>query len=246
MKNHITPPQPWYQPVRADRVLNRSQRYDAVEWNNETLAIEGFRLQLDHFYITPAKRLLEEEDGLFMSVALTCILIDTLAQYEAPALHSNKSVFMSWLKKHVPTAKDKLTVDTPNGQLAVSIDYPDKNDRILKINDYAAAVYYGYRCGILHEAHPYMFCGIAGQYRAIKEQHTIFKCRSGLTRYQDGSPCPTVVLNPSKLLDAILNRFKEYFELLNKPESEESKLLLVNFKRKFLWSHGIEIGNDTK
>ncbi|MCL4785389.1 MAG: hypothetical protein KJ070_01145 [Verrucomicrobia bacterium] len=217
------------------RVLNRSQRYGNINWNNVASGATGFKLQLEHFYFAPTERLLEDDDGLFMAVALTCILIDTLAQYEDGAEHSTKGVFMSWLREWVPGARERLPV---------AIECSTGKGKILKIEDYAAAVYHGYRCGILHEAHPYMFCGIAGQYRAIKNQETTFTCHlRGLTEYEDGAPCPTVVVDATKFLSAVRHRFNAYFDLLVSG-SPEGNRLMVNFNRKFRASHGIDIGND--
>jgi hypothetical protein len=223
-----------HQPVRENRVLNRQQRYDAIAWNDEKAAIAGFKGQIQDFYLAPTKRLLENEDGLFMAVVLTCILIDTLAQYEAGEKHSDRNLFMDWLRKYIPDSAKPLPkrIETSNTREG--------------IQDYAAAIYHGYRCGLLHEAHPYMFCGIAGQYRAIKSQDEIFKCHlNGLTEYEDGTPCPTVTVDPVKFLNAVMQRFDAYFKLLEN-DNAESRALMVKFKKKFLWSHGINIGMDTK
>lgn len=248
MTAHASKAELWYQPVRPNRVLNHRSRYEPCgwDWNDEAAAIEGFKLQLEDFYILPVERLLNHDDGLFMAVVLSCILIDTLAQYENQLRHSTQAAFIAWTRKHIPTAKEHLLVDTPHGKKPVSIQYRNPSGKLIEISDYAAAVYYGYRCGILHEAHPYIFCGIAGQCRAIEDQDAIFSCRLNLTKYDDGTPCPTIVVNPSELLKAIKARLDVYFELLAKPKSEEDKLLSVNFKQKFLWSHGINIGKDTK
>jgi hypothetical protein len=211
------------------------KRYNEVDWTDEKAAIQGFKGQLDDFYVSPTRRLLEHRDGLFMAVALTCVLIDTVSQYEAGARHATRTLFMSWLKNYVPGSKQRLPV---------AIEHTMQNGEVREIQDFAAAVYYGYRCGILHEAHPYMYCGIAGQYRAICEQEFIFSFHpTGLTQYDDGTDCPTVVVDPPRLLDAVVERLNEYFHQLQ-ADSSDGRILIAKFKNKFLWSHGISIGTD--
>ena len=223
-----------YKPVLEKRVLNGSERYSIVEWHVRKKAVEGFKNQLLNFYITPTKRLLDWDDGLFMAVALTCVLVDTLAQYEKGSPHSNKKEFLEWLRTHISGCANPLPVPIriPKGE----------------IGDYAEAVYFAYRCGLLHEAHPHMYCGIAGQYRAIKEQETIFTFHAhGLTRYGDGTDCPTVVIDPTRFLRAVLERFNTYFAILvsDSPTHEEMHLR-SKFDQKFFWSHGIRIGEAEK
>jgi hypothetical protein len=58
-----------------------------------------------------------------------------------------------------------------------------------------------------------------------------------------GNPCPTVIISPPKFYAAIKKGFDDYFMHLLDPQLA-SDSLRRNFKKKFLVSYGIDIGNE--
>jgi hypothetical protein len=71
-----------YKPVKNLRFFTHDTGYDAVDWNDENASIQKFKEQLEGWYIQPIESLIAESRHFgFTVIAMTCILIDTLAQY---------------------------------------------------------------------------------------------------------------------------------------------------------------------
>jgi hypothetical protein len=223
-----------FKPVMEKRVVCRGSRYSDIDWKNEAAAFKALKSQLEDWYIEPTQELVKHPYAGFTVLALTSVLIDTLSQYEAGKSKSSKLMFKKWLRDKIPDSR---------ASLGRPITDPSTGE---EISDCADAVYNAYRCGILHEAHPPIYCGIAGEGRAIPEQVDAFSIHaSGFTRYSDNSDCPTVVVNPNKLFELVCEQFETYFaNLLH--ASPCFDLLREKFKIKFALSHGIEIGNVKK
>lgn len=109
---------------------------------------------------------------------------------------------------------------------------------MLQHNNYAEVIYTGFRCGILHQAHVELYGGITGQKQAISYH------KKGLTTYDDGSACPTVVIHPKLLFKRVKDEFEDYLVRLLDPDPKW-QMLRDNFKKKFLSSYGINIGHET-
>lgn len=74
-------------------------RYNQVNWNDENAAINKFKEQLEEWYIEPIESLLKDSRHYgFAVVALTCILIDTLAQYYEGKELSREQFFKEFLR----------------------------------------------------------------------------------------------------------------------------------------------------
>lgn len=216
------------------RVVCRGSRYSDIDWTNEVAAFKALKSQLEDWYIEPTRELVKHPYAGFTVLALTSVLIDTLSQYEEGAPKSQRALFKNWLRRKIPASCQPL---------GEPIADPSVKG---KIKDCADAVYYAYRCGILHEAHPPIYCGIAGEGRAIPTQEGAFSIHeSGFTLYSDGKKCPTVVVAPDKFFWLVCEQFEEYFaNLLD--TSPRFDLLREKFKIKFALSHGIKIGNIKK
>lgn len=220
-------PIPRYKPVRDQRFFNRLHKYSQIDWNNEAKVIGEFKIKLEDWYVKPAKALTHIPDTGFTVLALTCMLIDTLSQFEAGAQQSGRSIFMQWVRKHFRNCA--RTFKTPILKNAGSTD--------TEVSDYAEALYFAFRCGVLHESHSAVYSGIVGQKRAFRYH------QKGLTTYGDNTPCPTVVIDPGRLLKRVLAVFNDYFEKLLDGDPRHQPLR-DNFKKKFLTSYGIDIGNE--
>ena len=92
-----------------------------------------------------------------------------------------------------------------------------------------------FRCGILHEAHVPLY----GRLDAVAGVFAL--APSGFSTYADGGkPCPTVNLNPGPFADEVIAALKTFIRELKRPKSQ----LRANFRKKFLVSYGIDIGNE--
>jgi hypothetical protein len=223
----IMPP-PRYKPVKDERFFNRVHRYCEIDWNDKVAVFKEFKLKLEDWYINPIKLLTRTEHAGFTAVALSCVLVDTLAQYSDGILSSKRSSFIGWLKNAVPETSKPFPT---------SILKSVKQPADVEAHDFAEAIYYGFRCGILHEAHPKLYAGIWGMDQAMDYRP------KGVTLYEDGTDCPSVVIDPAKLFALIERAFEDYFSKLlsDDPQFEP---LRKNFQHKFLASYGINIGNE--
>ena len=101
--------------------------------------------------------------------------------------------------------------------------------------DLAEVLWNGFRCGILHEAHVPLYgrlWGVPGVFDSSP---------AGLCTYADtGAPCPTVNLNPGPFADEVIGAFKTFIRDLKRPDAQ----LRAHFRKKFLVSYGIDIGNE--
>jgi len=219
-----------YRPVKDQRFFTPETRYNEVDWNNEGTAIKKFKEQLEGWYIGPIESLIKASPHYgFTVIALTCVLIDTLAQYVAGAEESSEGEFKEFLKRHFPEFRKTFPT---------RIDYWFKGKE-RPVENFADAIYRAFRCGILHEAHVSLYGVVAGHVDTV-EYHP-----KGITLYVNGADCPTVVINPEKFFHKIKGVFEEYFDNLNNPDLPWDGLR-ANFKRKFLVSYGIDIGNEPK
>jgi hypothetical protein len=216
-----------YKPVKTRRYFNRKQRYSAIDWNDEKQVIKAFRQQVIDWYIRPTQVLIRTPHAAFAVLAHTCILIDALSQYEAGSSGGSGAVFKGWLLKHFKRLG--RTFPTPIRATVRGTPTP--------LTNYAEVIYNGVRCGILHEAHVALYGGITGQKQAVSYQ------KKGWTTYTDLSDCPTVVIHPKLLFKRVKKEFEAYFKHLLDPDPQW-QWLRDNFKKKFLSSYGITIGNE--
>jgi hypothetical protein len=216
-----------YKPVKDQRYFNRRRKYSEIDWNNEAQVVRELKAKLEDWYINPAKALSGVEHSAFAVLALTCMLIDTLAQFEAGETQSKRSVFKAWLRHHFKNCDRKFRKPIMERAGSTTVE----------VSDYADAVYSAFRCGLLHESHAAIYSGIVGQQRAFRYHE------KGLTMYGDNSPCPTIVIDPARLFKRVLLVFEEYFKKLldTRPQHQH---LRDNFKKKFLSSYGVDIGNE--
>ena len=113
--------------------------------------------------------------------------------------------------------------------------WDERNGKERQAVDFADVLWNGFRCGILHEAHVPLYGRLWGV-------SSVFELNaSGFSTYADtGAQCPTVNLNPGPFADEVIGAFKSLIHDLKRPDA----LLRANFKKKFLVSYGIDIGNE--
>jgi hypothetical protein len=218
-----------YQPVKDQRFFKPDTKYDEINWNDESTVIQQFKEQLEGWYIEPIECLINASPHYgFTVIALTCVLIDTLAQYFAGAEESSENRFKDFFKHYLPDFGKTFPT---------AIEYSYKGQS-RPVEDPADAIYRAFRCGILHEAHVSLYGVVAGHAKLL-EYHS-----AGITRYVDGTDCPTVVIHPQEFFEKIkADVFEAYFTELSDPDPHYANLR-DNFKNKFLVSYGIDVGNE--
>jgi hypothetical protein len=220
-------PVPCYKPVKERRYFNRVKKYSEIDWNNEVAVYRELQLKLDDWYVRPAKALTRVPHAAFSVLALTCGLIDTLSQFEAGVARGTRTIFRNWVRKHFKNCARPFGVPIKESATSASI----------AARDYADALYFAFRCGVLHQSHSAVYSGIVGQKRTFSYH------RRGLTTYGDNTPCPTVIIDPARLLKRVLAVYRKYFKkLLDSSPAHAS--LRQNFKAKFFAGYGIDIGNE--
>jgi hypothetical protein len=218
---------PDFIPVRTERLFNRKNLYSEITWNDLRTAIAAFRARMETWYIRPAQKLLASSGHYsFSVVALARMLVDTLAQYTHNLAESKGGRFIDVLIAH-----DTIYATS----IVPGIQYTFRGTTKQLIN-YAQAIWVCYRCGILHESHV-MLCGVisGGQSRVIQQQ-------PGLTRYANNTPCPTLILDPSKFLVSVESLFDRYIHRLRNSDRANNQLRR-NFAAKFERSFGVPVPN---
>jgi hypothetical protein len=151
------------------------------------------------------------------------MLVDTVAQYSYGLPASSGARFEQILREHDPIY---ATAITP----VIQYQYRGSTHQL---QDYAAAVWACFRCCILHESHV-MLCGVISGHAPIMQQ------QDGLTRYANGNPCPTLVLDPGKFLTSVETLFDHYISRLRNPHQSNDRLRR-DFAKKFRQSFGVSI-----
>src|SRR5207249_3015432 len=121
--------------------------------------------RIENWYIKPSQKLRAASGHYsFTVVALTCVLIDTIAQYRYNIAQSDGFRFQELLREHA--AVYHTAINPP-------ITYHFRG-QVRHLGNYAQAIWVCYRCGVLHESHVMLCAAIAGQRRIIHQ-------RAGLT-----------------------------------------------------------------
>jgi hypothetical protein len=214
----------FYRPVPYNgRHFSKTIEYASIDFTQMASIVPAFKARLTDWYITPGDLLSAGRDGwhnAFSICALSCLLIDTLAQFEQNK--SGRKVFIDFVKAKFPIFAQPLSAP-------IERPPPEK-----KIKTPAEALYFGFRCGILHEAHIPPYAQILPEPAIVRTQAT------GITTYDDGSACVSVILDPVKLFEGLKAIFEQYTRNLLDPDPAHD-LVRVNFKAKFTTSFGIDI-----
>lgn len=215
-----------YEPVQANRYFTKTQKYSDVDWSDFDAVVDAFQQRINNWYIDAATALADATGHhAFSIMAIDCLLIDTLSQFATGQLSSTANTFKSFISDHLANF---------NASLANPIQHDDHN-RQATLTTVADVIYHGFRCGILHQAHIPL-------YGAVDPGGAHFNdAGSGTTKYAaDGSDCPTLVVNPLRLLEDLKAYFSQYISDL-KNTDPQFDALRVNFKTKFSDSFGVTV-----
>ncbi len=211
--------------------------------------IEFFEARIGDWYIDPIEVLLESkvngwrrkparwlakrDDGghySFTVAAVTCLLIDTLSQFEQGVPEGSRTVFKDFIHNNLPAYAGSLSpaiegFRPPQGS--------SSNPRHEPLNDVDDVLYTGFRCGILHQAHAPLYCGInPGNRPPAIEASGLATYGTGATSSTTGGDCPVVIVYPTHLFNEVMAYFRAYFASLRDPATHHDTLR-DNFKEKF-------------
>lgn len=192
-------------------------KFSDIDWGNFTDVISAFEKRIEQWYIQPTRVLAENDNFGFAVMAISCLLVDMISQYELGLIESDEIAFKRYLRRAVRGFGGSIKPSIAPG-----------------MRDFADALWTGFRCPILHEAGLAPYCAVNPNY-----SETI-GVEPNLTEWASGDECSTVVINPNRLADAVARAFREYITRLRKPSESD---LRTNFKLKFEASFGLEIGD---
>jgi len=209
------------------RWISAQIEYHTVDWTNLDAVVDAFASRLNEWYIKPAEILQAQPDSghlAFPVMALNCILLDTLSQL---VKGKGKTKFKEFVREQIP----EFQANMPISIWHVDAQYPAPG---LELETYADALYHAFRCGILHEAHVAAYGMVRGGTNLVEQIPT------GFTTYHAGGDCPTVAIDPWKLLNKVKGVVAWYITNL-KDRNQANDKLRQDFKKRFTQSFGVDI-----
>src|SRR5208337_3432375 len=188
----------YYGPVRSERYFEKGRRYSEIEWTNFAEAVEAFDHRIRGWYIDPTENLIKQSGHhSFTVMAMTCLLIDALSQYRYGELFSEGKHFKRFVEDFLPSYKGSL----PHPVWHYDHNYNQGGKRLRK---YSEVLWNGYRCGILHEGHAPLYCGInPGDSPPYIEATGHAKYGAKATASTVGADCPVVIVYPEHLFKEV-------------------------------------------
>ncbi len=216
----------FYRPEMENRFFRKGVKYKDIDWKNFKSVVENFKQRMEDWYLKPAATLNRQTwDNAFSVMAINCLLIDALSQFEAGKIKSSEDLFKSY-----------VSIKMPDFGRALPVPINKKNGG--QLVTFSDVLYVGFRCGIVHEAHIAIYGGIAGLGSQLCDVDTDI-----CTKYSDGTDCPTVRMDPSTIFTELRKVFHTYIrDLTNKNPSNNQ--LRIKFKRKFKNSFGIDLSSS--
>lgn len=216
-----------YRVVKEARHFDAKRKYSAIDWSDLNSIVDAFQTRIQDWYLAPAHALNKRGHLGFAAMALSLLLIDTLSQFYFGESESDRCSFIRFIGEKIP-------------KFASSVSPPIKRwyrGKEYKVTNVAEILYFGFRCGIIHQAHAAPYCLIQGQSEPVVIHP------SGYTTYADGSACPSAIIDPWQLLDAVEEVFRGYCADVKKcASSDESPR--KEFERKYPEYFGVDHYND--
>ncbi len=247
----------FYEPVQAERYFERDRRYIEITWTSLVEVVDAFERRIRGWYTEPIEVLLERggrnwskrvvrwltgrQDGghySFTVMAMTCMLIDSLSQFRYGELSSEGKLFKRFVEHHLPSYS--------GGPLVTFRHYDHKHNRTgTDLTKYSEVLWNGFRCGILHQAHAPLYCGIVpGDDPPSVETTNHAKYAVGAGTAFAATNCPVVVIRPEHLYNEVTTFFAGYLRDL-KDKAPQFDQLRVDFKKKFADSFGVDLAAST-
>ena len=222
----------FYEIIPGDRCFNKNQLYSEIDWTNFDDVVNAFGRRIRGWYLEPAEVLETNGHFAFSVMALNCLLIDTLSQFFAGEDSSSGNTYKKFVRDELPRAYSEPLKET----IKHHYKYHGE-EKQTDLENVADVLYHGFRCGILHQAHitPY---GLVEKLPQPVQQKPF-----GHVKYKRcGSPCPSVVVDPSQLLVDLSQVFDNYLANLKGSDSTHDELR-TNFKNKFTRSFGVDVSS---
>lgn len=133
---------PRYKPLKTARLFTKNKRYSEIDWNDWKDVVRRFEQQMRWWYVTPITHLRSKSaHNGFAVVALCCVLVDAMSQYEAGVAQSSGAVFKGFVRRRL-------------AHLCTSFPVPirtwnEKHGSQTSAGDFADVLWSGYRCGKL-------------------------------------------------------------------------------------------------
>ncbi len=224
---------PNYLPVQKNRFFAHSEKkYDQITWSRFADVIQAFQDRIEGWYIDPIQTLQQgQSESAFAIAGLSCLLIDTLSQYvplpSKPPGALPGYAFKEFIRQFLPHYSVNLPVQITHHRNGTT------SYILTRLED---VIYHALRCGILHEAHATLYCGIYG---LEGKRFKFFKAK--YTKYgSNGRKCLTVVIDPNVLFNDTLAAFKKIMLDLANPTPAFDPLR-AKFKLKFHQAFGVHV-----
>jgi len=248
----------FYEPVQNERFFEKDRLYSAISWLQLDDIVTAWERRIRGWYIEPIEILLNRDlkgwrrrivqcisksdnpaHFAFTVMAMTCLLIDALSQYRLGKHASEVTHFRDFVKQFLPSYRGAPPTNPWHYDHKFSVAGKE-------MKEYADDLWSGYRCGILHQAHAPLYCGIVPGTAAPKVE-PINHAKYGLSATNPssavGSDWPVVIVCPEHLFDEVLTFFTGYLKDLTAPGPKHDLPAGVRslFKIKFADSFGVDI-----
>lgn len=214
----------YHQPVQTpDRHFSSKDLYVRIDWNRLDSIVPAFMNRITDWYIGPGSLLAAEWHHAFSVMAINCLLIDTLSQFEAGVAEGTPQLYVNYVKAKLP-------------EFDADFLAPIRRQTRPDMTNGAQVLYAAFRCGIVHEAHIPPYVGIRPEPNIVSYE------AAGHATYANGDPCTAVFVDPIRLFRRLEDIFQEYIVQLLTPNAAYDHLRAM-FKQKFTSSYGIDITN---
>ncbi|MBX3412593.1 MAG: hypothetical protein KF708_07890 [Pirellulales bacterium] len=235
-----------YEPVQKNRLFAAGLKYSDITWTSIADILNAFEKRIDQWYLAPVRLLRQQpgQHGAFAAMSISCLLVDCLCQFHAGKVTSNRTLFTKFVEKQLPNYKRPISppiefpkVDSHNCTYELDAAGAIKTRRLSSVAD---ALYYIYRCGLLHSAHAPL-CGVIS---GLSTRRFSIRKKS-LAKYGSigtaGGDCPVIVIEPWKLFDDVETFFKRYLGKLKTASPTDA--IRRHFNAKFEDCFGVSIAS---
>ncbi len=214
-----------------DRSL--APRYISSDLNGKNLSeiIEFFNTRIKAFYFTPGDVLKKDmlkkrnNDNGFMLIAISCIIIDMLSQYNRRLKTSSGGEFIQFLEEELPKFANTFK---KSGKIKFFYQKTIADEEDPAAGTFASYFYSGFRCGIMHNAIIMPYGGFDRTKRLIIQES-----------WTDSSGTRLVLgIDPIILFRRVRKIFDKYIKNLSALKNAKYDTLRDNFRWKFLRDFG--------
>ena len=213
----------------GSRFFSSQRLYSDIDWSSFDQIVDAYVGRIRDWYIEPSRVLAGNIHFAFSVMALNCLLIDAMSQFDSGRTSGHPDEFMTFICNRLP---DYYSAPIEGGVPRY------KKGRLDPLTSVDQVLYHGFRCGILHEAHIPLYCGVAPGGPPV----TIVPPGNSVKHSATNLDCPVVIVNPLALRDDIESALNVYLQQLKNRDGRYDQLR-VKFKKKFSAAFGIDVSN---